>query len=209
MCVESCRKALARAWEGAGAWLRLCDGHRAQGGLCCNASVSANYQNTHLLNNTCIGPQVKPGDRVSIVGVYKAVSGKVSGQTSGVFRVSGLPGPAPLTPGSLMLRHSMGSMESIWMSVGCSLFGVLEGMAPNKQAEAGTPKPPQLQQEGAHQASASPRTPLLPMILFVHAQALVVGLSVQKLSKESLVKYSVDEVGEPTASTISFAGRGL
>ncbi|KAJ9508194.1 hypothetical protein QJQ45_021561, partial [Haematococcus lacustris] len=30
--------------------------------------------------------QVKPGDRVALVGVYKAVAGKVSGPTTGVFR---------------------------------------------------------------------------------------------------------------------------
>ncbi len=39
----------------------------------------------------CMCPQVKPGDRVALVGVYKAVTGKMSGPSSGTFRCVHLP----------------------------------------------------------------------------------------------------------------------
>jgi DNA replicative helicase MCM subunit Mcm2 (Cdc46/Mcm family) len=57
--------------------------------LCLSATTNTSTTSTTTTAcSTCVCVQVKPGDRVSIVGVYKALAGRVTGANSGVFRAT-------------------------------------------------------------------------------------------------------------------------
>ena len=144
----------------------------------------------HSLPHPLPPPQVKPGDRVSILGLYKAVAGsRVAKFHGGVFKVGVVEGGCAWRKERAPWWAAAGNGASLpqrAVGTGVGHPPSSTGYALSRSHHQASPPFGPFTLTSCHPAPSNP----IPSLL----QAVIVGISVQKLTRENTVKHTMAEV---------------